>query len=237
MKAACIALLILALPSCSRLGAIGQVPQTDPVQMSQEHVAMMSPGLPNRLVPPSPQTGSLWAGSRGSLLGDRRAAERGDILTVVIEIDDRAEFSNSSATGQSANQEMSIGALFGLPERAEAAGVSLTPGLQTNSASAFSGDGSIRRNEKLTLRVAATVLDVLPNGTLSIQGTQQVQVNYEMRELIVTGFVRPEDISRQNEVGYDKIAAARISYGGEGLISNAQQPPYGQQAADILLPF
>lgn len=237
MRSVFIALLLMSLTSCARMEEIGRMPELDPVQMSQEHTAMMTPGLVARLEEPVTRTGSLWTGSRDSLLGDRRAVERGDILTVVIEIDDRAEFSNSSETGQSAEQEMSIGALFGLPERAEAAGVSLSPGLQTSSSSAFTGDGSIRRNEKLTLRVAATVLDVLPNGTLSIQGTQQVRVNNEMRELVVTGFVRPEDISRQNEVGYDKIAAARISYGGQGLITNAQQPPYGQQAADILLPF
>ena len=95
----------------------------------------------------------------------------------------------------------------------------------------------MRRNERLTLRVAATIVEELPNGVLSIQGSQEVRVNFELRELIVTGYVRPEDISRQNEITYDKIATARISYGGRGQITDMQQPRYGQQAADILLPF
>jgi len=95
----------------------------------------------------------------------------------------------------------------------------------------------VRRNEKLTLRVAATVTDVLPNGVLAIAGNQEVRVNFEMRELLVSGFVRPEDISRQNQITYDKIASARVSYGGRGQISDMQQPRYGQQALDMVLPF
>ena len=97
--------------------------------------------------------------------------------------------------------------------------------------------GSVSRQEKLTLRVAATVVEELPNGVLRIEGQQEVRVNFELRELIVTGYVRPVDISRQNEVTYDKIAGARISYGGRGQITDAQQPRYGQQVVDALLPF
>ena len=103
--------------------------------------------------------------------------------------------------------------------------------------SKFNGDGSTKRNEKLTLRVAATVVEELPNGVLRIEGLQNVRVNFELRELIVTGYVRPIDISRQNEITYDKIAGAQISYGGRGQITDMQQPRYGQQVADILLPF
>ena len=103
--------------------------------------------------------------------------------------------------------------------------------------SASSGSGTVRRNEELTLRIAATVTEVLGNGALRIEGTQEVRVNYEIRELLVTGYVRPEDISRQNEITYDRIAGARISYGGRGQISDVQQPRYGQQIADFILPF
>ncbi len=105
------------------------------------------------------------------------------------------------------------------------------------SSSDSSGDGSVRRNERLTLRVAATVTGVLPNGVMVIEGLQEVRVNFELRELIVSGYVRPEDISRQNEVTYDKIASARISYGGRGQITEVQQPRYGQQLLSRILPF
>ena len=101
----------------------------------------------------------------------------------------------------------------------------------------YEGDGSVRRKEKLTLRIAATVTDVMPGGVIRIEGSQEVRVNYELRELLVTGYVRPEDISRNNEITYDKIAQARISYGGRGQISDYQQPRWGQQVADRILPF
>jgi len=95
----------------------------------------------------------------------------------------------------------------------------------------------VRRNEKLELRVAVTIVDVLPNGVLRISGNQEVRVNFELRELLVTGYVRPEDITRQNEITYDKIASARIAYGGRGQITDVQQPRYGQQALEAILPF
>ena len=93
------------------------------------------------------------------------------------------------------------------------------------------------QHQSRPLRVAATVVEELPNGVLRIEGQQEVRVNFELRELLVTGYVRPADISRQNEITYDKIAGARISYGGRGQITDVQQPSYGQQIADTLLPF
>ncbi len=104
-------------------------------------------------------------------------------------------------------------------------------------ASSSKGNGSVKRNEKLEMRVAATVVDVLPNGVLAISGKQEVRVNFELRELLVSGYVRPQDISRQNQITYDKIASARISYGGRGQITDVQQPRYGQQVLDAILPF
>ena len=85
--------------------------------------------------------------------------------------------------------------------------------------------------------MAVTIVDVLPNGILAISGSQELRVNFELRELLVTGYVRPEDITRQNEITYDKIASARVSYGGRGQITDVQQPRYGQQALDVILPF
>ncbi|MDO6458385.1 flagellar basal body L-ring protein FlgH [Celeribacter halophilus] len=231
----------LALGACSDLEEVGRLPEFTPVASSSETSAMRNPSLPERVEKHTPaDSASLWTSARQSLLGDRRAIERGDILTVVIEIDDSAEMSNSSDRSRSGSETMGLSSLFGIPERINEVlpdGATMGSAVNTNSNSASSGDGSIKRNEKLELMVAATIVDVLPNGVLHIQGSQEVRVNYEIRELLVEGYVRPEDISRQNEITYDKIASARISYGGRGQLTQVQQPRYGQQIADIVLPF
>ncbi len=234
--------LVLALltAACSRLDQVGRAPALSPINQGAEYEAMaIAGGLPeeNTSTRPSDRA-SLWSRDRASLLGDHRAQQAGDILTVVIEINDKAEISNSSKRGRSGSETMGIKSFFGAPDAlSQSAGISLDPAVSTSSTSASSGDGQVKRNEKLTLRIAATVVGVLDNGVLQIQGSQEVRVNYELRELLVTGFVRPEDISRQNEIPYDKIASARISYGGRGQISDVQQPRYGQQILDIVLPF
>ncbi len=228
----------LVLAACSPLNQVGRVPELSSLDQSADRMAMMAPAPAAARTRLSPS--SLWNGGPQSLLGDRRAMTRGDILTVVIEIDDKAEISNTTARSRKGSESLSIPSFFGIPQRidqASIAGATLDSAVSTESSSAASGNGSVRRNEKLTLRIAATVTDVLPNGVLQIQGSQEVRVNYEIRELLVSGFVRPEDISRKNEITYDKIASARISYGGRGQISDVQQPRYGQQIADIILPF
>lgn len=227
--------------ACGGQGPIGRAPDFSPIQGGNEQRAMLSPGLPltsdtQRRVDRS----SLWTANQTSLLGDRRAVKRGDIMTVVIEIDDKAEISNSTARSRSGSESMSLPHLFGIPQRLNRKmpeGASMDEAVSLGSSSESSGDGSVRRNEKLTLRIAATVTGVLPNGVLSIEGLQEVRVNFELRELLVTGFVRPEDVSRRNEITYDKIASARISYGGRGQISEVQQPRYGQQILGRALPF
>jgi len=202
---------------------------------------MVYSGLPRTADPDrAVDRASLWNGGRRSLLGDRRAMQRGDILTVVIEIDEEASISNRTQRSRSGSEGVRIPHLFGLPQRANEAlpeGASLDEAVSIDADSSSVGDGSVRRQEELTLRVAATVTNVLPSGVLEIEGTQEVRVNFELRELLVHGYVRPEDISRQNEITYDKIASARISYGGRGQITDVQQPRYGQQVLDMILPF
>lgn len=231
---------ILAV-GCSRIEEVGKAPDFTSVRDGDEYRAMVARPLPVSLEPRrAVDNASLWSGSRGSLLGDRRAIQQGDIMTVVIEINDKAEISNSTNRSRSGSESLAIPDFFGIPERLNGGlpdGASLDSAVSTSSSSNSGGDGSVKRNEKLTLRVAATITGVLPNGVLQIVGRQEVRVNFEMRELLVSGYVRPEDISRQNEITYDKIASARISYGGRGQITDVQQPRYGQQVADIILPF
>ncbi|MFZ1470053.1 MAG: flagellar basal body L-ring protein FlgH [Paracoccaceae bacterium] len=231
----------LLLPACGDLSQVGRAPEFTPLEGSFEHHSLYTGAMPQNADPDSPtDASSLWTGETNSLLGDRRAAQRGDIMTVVIEINDKAEISNTSGRTRSGSQSMGIPSLFGIPQRLDASlpeGASMADAVDTSSKSTFSGNGSVSRKEKLTLRVAATVVEKLPNGVLRIEGKQEVRVNFEMRELTVTGYVRPADISRQNEITYDKIAGAQISYGGRGQISEVQQPRYGQQISDIVMPF
>ncbi|MEL7280842.1 MAG: flagellar basal body L-ring protein FlgH [Pseudomonadota bacterium] len=243
MNRACFAVVAmgLAVAGCSRIEDIGRAPSFTDAVAGNEHAAMIYGGLPP-VADPSRRVdrASLWSSGRSSLLGDRRAMQKGDILTVVIEIDEEAQISNQTQRSRSGSEGLQVPQLFGIPQRINEAlpdGASLDTAVDLSSNASSSGDGSVRRQEELTLRVAATITQVLPNGVLEIQGVQEVRVNFELRELLVSGFVRPEDISRQNEITYDKIASARISYGGRGQITDVQQPRYGQQVLDILLPF
>ena len=238
---ASLAVLGFGLSACGRLDHLGSEPEFSPTRQKNEHRAMIYAGLPKHaLASRRVDTSSLRSGNRDSLLGDRRALQSGDILTVVIEIDENAEISNSTSRSRKGSESLAIPELFGLPQRVDPKlpeGATLGNAVSIDGASRSAGDGSVKRRENLALRVAATVVDVLPNGVLESTGSQEVRVNFELRELLVSGFVRPEDISRQNEITYDKIASARISYGGRGQISDVQQPRYGQQMLDILLPF
>lgn len=233
--------LMAALTGCTRLENVGRAPAFEPQEGNYEHRAMASTPLPDVLDSKrGHEQASLWSRNRQSLLGDRRAMRQGDILTVVIEIDDSASISNASDRQRSGSESVSIPSLFGIPQRIDERlpeGASMDDAVSTDSSSSYSGDGSVSRKEKLKLKIAATIVEEMANGVLRIQGNQEVRVNFELRELLVSGYVRPEDVSRNNEITYDKIAGARISYGGRGQISDVQQPRYGQQVADILLPF
>ncbi|WP_093322981.1 flagellar basal body L-ring protein FlgH [Shimia haliotis] len=229
------------LAGCSSSDHFGKPPSLTPVSDSPEQYAMMTPPLPETTqVSRNTDQASLWSRNRKSLLGDRRAMRRGDILTVVIELDENASIDNKTERSRSGSQSMTVPQLFGIPQRIDENlpdGASMANAVELGSTSAATGDGSVNRSEKLELQVAATITEILPNGVLKIQGMQEIRVNYELRELLVSGFVRPEDISRQNSIPIEKIASARVSYGGRGQISDMQQPRYGQQALETVLPF
>lgn len=231
----------LGLAACGQLADVGRTPEFTPLTGTYQHHAMYGAGVPEEAPPTGPaMPASLWAGPEAALFEDGRARSRGDILTVVIDIETSGEFSATSDRSRTGAQTMGIPQLFGIPQRLNRelpAGASLADAVETQSASTFAGNGATARQEELALRVAATVVEVLPNGTLHIEGQQEVRLNNELRELMVSGYVRQADISRENEVGYDRIAGARIAYGGRGIISEVQTPRWGQQAADAVLPF
>jgi len=239
-------LCTLAVAGCAgQLDHLGQAPTMTAPGIAALEVAPPAPERITMVPPPPPpadtaSTGSLWQSGPNSLFGDRRARRRGDILTVVVEIDDEGEISNQTERGRSGSDSVQVGALYGLTALADTVlpgGDTLNPAVSSDGSSTSTGEGSVEREEEITLRLAATVEQVLPNGHLVIRGSQEVRINFELRDLQISGIVRPEDITRQNVITADKIADARIIYGGRGQITDLQQPRYGQQLVDLLSPF
>lgn len=176
---------------------------------------------------------------RPDLYTDQRITHVGDIVTVIISINDKAQFGNT--TDRSSTAKTSFGWTFGWsPPTSGSASSSGSPGSVTNdvnSTSSTQGQGDINRSEQIQVSVPAVVTQVLTNGNLVIRGSQELRVNFEVRQVSVAGVVRPADISRANTIAYDRVAEARISYGGRGRVSEVQQPGWGQQVYDYLKPF
>jgi flagellar L-ring protein precursor FlgH len=180
---------------------------------------------------------SLWRTGAKSFFGDQRATEVGDILTINIEISDSAQLNNSTQRSRSTAEESGIQALLGLEGNLVGEGVTLDPAIGFDSTSSSAGNGSVNRQESVNLTVAAVITDRLPNGNLVIGGSQEVRINNELRELLISGVIRPEDIASDNTIAHTKIAEARISYGGRGDISQVQRDRYGKRIYDKIAPF
>jgi flagellar L-ring protein precursor FlgH len=246
LKLIALALLAVSLTGCAtmdRLKSVGEAPKltaiADPtVQPGYRPVHMPMPDV----VVASYQPNSLFSNEARGFFKDQRAHKIGDILTIVVTIDDSAQISNSTARSRTSTNEASVGGVLGSIFGGAGGGVpgvdiSADGKISTGSGLSDGGDGSVNRKESLETQVAAVVTQVLPNGNLVIEGRQEVRVNFEVRDLIVAGIVRPEDIHADNTIPSSKIAEARISYGGRGQITDVQQPRYGQQIADAILPF
>lgn len=185
------------------------------------------------VAPKRAEAASLWKTGSTGFFGDHRAARVGDILTITINIDDEAALTNASNRSRSSGNKAGVDALLGIDEGSLPAGGIVD--LSANSSSA--GAGRISRSEEVKLRVAATIIRTLSNGNFVIAGRQEVKVNNELRELRVAGIIRPVDIEMNNSIPYDRIAEARITYGGRGQLSRVQQPRYGEDALDVVLPY
>ena len=244
LKIFSIVLCVALLAGCnmlSRMASIGETPPLTQIQNPTKtpgyrRVSMpmptetSRPGLPN----------SLWRAGARAFFKDQRAARVGDIVTVIISIDDKATLNNKSTRSRTNTEDASANAFLGyesslsrvLPE-------TISPGslIDLDSKTSNSGTGAIIRDEKIELKIAAVITQVLPNGNLVLHGRQEVRVNFEVRQLQVAGVIRREDITSDNTVTFDDIAEARISYGGKGQITDVQQPRYGQQFLDIIFPF
>jgi flagellar L-ring protein precursor FlgH len=174
----------------------------------------------------------------GNLYTDQRVAKVGDIVTVIISINDKATFGNATGRSTTAKTNFGFDWMFTPPSNStSSSGSPGTLNTDINSTSSSQGQGTIDRSEQIQFSVPAVVTEVLPNGNLVIRGSQEVRVNFELRQLSVAGIVHPGDISRNNTIAYDRVAEARISYGGRGRISEVQQPAWGHQIYDAAKPF
>ena len=223
--------------SIDRLSQIGEQPKLAAIENPTAQ-----PGYkPVQMPMPKPETASynansLWRNGSRAFFRDQRAARIGDLLTVTVNITDKANIANETQRSRTNKEDSGITDFAG----SKALGANkILPGriLTADSTASSDGKGSVNRQEALQTNVAAVVTQVLPNGNLVVEGKQEIRVNFEIRELIVAGIVRPEDIQSDNTIDSSKIAQARISYGGRGQINDVQQERLGQQAADILLPF
>lgn len=236
-------LMVLSVASgCSSIDRLSQIGEQPKLAAIENPTAQ--PGYkPVQMPMPKPEAvsynaNSLWRNGSRSFFKDQRAHQIGDLLTVTVNITDQANFANETQRSRTNKEDSGITDFIG----AKTLGVTaakVLPGriLTADSTASSDGKGSVQRQESLQTSVAAVVTQLLPNGNLVVEGKQEVRVNFEVRELIVAGIVRPEDIQSDNTIDSSKIAQARIAYGGRGQISDVQQPRYGQQVMDVILPF
>ncbi len=232
--------LLVGLSGClgvSGMSEMGHLPRmtrtADPTQAPDYRpITMPSPPLQ---APPT-EVGSLWRPGSRAFFKDQRAAQAGDLLTVKIQVADTANVTNNTTASGSASEVFGIPSLFGFKGKA-LSHLTSADALDTSSSSANTGAGTIRRIDTVTLTLAGVITQVLPNGNFVVVARQEVRVNGELRQIMVSGVVRPQDISEDNVVTHDRIAEARISYGGRGQLSQYQQPRYGQKVLENVLPF
>jgi flagellar L-ring protein FlgH len=225
--------------SIDRLSQIGEKPKLTEIENPTTQ-----PGYkPVQMPMPKPEqasynANSLWRNGSRAFFRDQRAARVGDIMTVIVNITDKANIANETQRSRTNKEDSGITDFIG-SKTLGVQGQKILPGriLTADSTASSDGKGSVNRQEALQTNVAAVVTQVLPNGNLVVEGKQEIRVNFEIRELIVAGIVRPEDIQSDNTIDSSKIAQARIAYGGRGQITDIQQPRYGQQVMDVLLPF
>jgi flagellar L-ring protein precursor FlgH len=244
MRLPILLLAAASLSACSgaeRLSRLGQGPELAGIEnpTSDPRWRPVTMPMPNPSDPPL-QNNSLWRQGSRTFLRDQRAASVGDLVTVLVSIQDEADMANSTNRNRENKESMGIPNLLGLESsfgRLFPAGFDPSKAVSASSSSDVNGEGTLKRSEQINLRVAATVSQVLPNGNLVVVGRQQVRVNQELRDLQVGGIIRPQDIGSDNTVKHDRLAEARIAYGGRGTISDVQRPRYGQELLDIILPF
>ena len=231
--------LLSGCAAVDRLKAIGAPPPLASIDNPTARPGYKPVQMPMPAAQPaSYNPNSLWRNGSRAFFKDQRAHQIGDILTVKVNITDKAIIDNQTKRSRANTEDSGVTDFIGSKTIVNPA-TSILPGriLTADSTSSSDGKGSVNRQEALQTNVAGVVTQLLPNGNMVIEGRQEIRVNFEIRELIVAGIVRPEDIESDNTIDSSKIAQARIAYGGRGQITDVQQPRYGQQVLDVILPF
>ncbi|HEX6956652.1 MAG TPA: flagellar basal body L-ring protein FlgH [Ferrovibrio sp.] len=244
LRLVAIAGLAVSLGACgnlSRLADIGQPPEMTKIDNPTEERGYRPVSLPMPAPEVSPRhANSLWRPGARQFFKDPRAARVGDILTVNVNLQEKAQLQNNTTTSRDNSETAGLPNFLGLESGALGRvldGVTPSTLVDAATGSQVQGKGQINRQEQITVSVAALVTQVLPNGNLVIQGRQEIRVNNEIRELIIQGIVRPQDITATNTINQTQLAEARISYGGRGQLTDVQQARWGQQIYDIIFPF
>lgn len=232
-----VASLSLLLTACvDQLREVGREPALSPVGSGLAPSRTAHVDLP--VTPVAYQSGnSTWQDAGADLFRDARALHVGDVVTVRIQINDKASLDNNLNRSRDSSETLTSSADFNFGFGAPGPSGSGKLDGNLDRSSSTGSKGSIGRSETINLLVGAVVSQVLPNGNLVVSGSQEVRVNFEVRVLNVQGVIRPRDIATDNSISYEKIAEARISYGGRGRVMEIQQPAYGQQILDIVSPF
>jgi len=234
-----VAIVSTGCSSLDKLKMIGEQPPLSPMDNPTAKPGYKPVQMPMPTAQPATYNpNSLWRNGSRAFFKDQRAHQVGDILTVKVNINDTAQFQDQTQVQRTSTEDSNISNFLGAKTITNPA-KSILPGsvISADSNTQSNANGSINRQDQLLTNVAAVVTQTLPNGNLVIEGKQEIRLNSEMRELLVAGVVRPEDIESDNTIDLPKIAEARVAYGGKGTISNIQDPPWGQQALDVLLPF
>lgn len=215
---------------------IGREPKLAPIGagMWSDHVEVVAPPV-GRVSPVS--QGSIWQPKGADLFRDARASRPGDVVTVKISIDDKASVDTKSNRSRKSTRDAGFDLEYNMSFPSFSTAGSADGKVELDGTTSTDGKGKTSRSESIDLRIAAIVSEVLPNGNLVVSGSQEVLVNYELRVVSVAGVIRPSDIGSDNTIPYDKVAEARIAYGGRGRIMEVQQPGWGQQIVDIISPM
>ena len=185
-----------------------------------------------------PPEGSIYNADDGlDLYQDKRARRVGDIVLVkIVETSSGAKKAETTTERQSTTSA-GISSLFGFEQWYGDKNRYFAPSMNVTTTNDFEGTGETKRNSTVTATLSARVIEETLDGNLVIRGYREVRVNNETQHIILSGIIRPQDISADNSILSSYIADARIEYSGTGVVADKQQPGWLARVFDVIWPF